>query len=208
MAEARPPVPVLLVAAVFSRHADILSWRADRLEEDYGPVERVSTPFVFDQTDYYAEAMGTDLRKQFLAFRDLVAPDRLADDQAAHQRPGTRVGRVRPLPGGSAGQHRSGLSESRQVPAGHHQGPGPSRLPGPGDLRRGRRCASRPAPSRRGRGPTPTTASRPSSIFCATPAPSTTTGCALRGRPRSRDRPLPGSQPRAATAQPETPPPR
>ncbi len=70
---------MLLVAAVFSRHADILSWARDRLEEDYGPVERVSAPFVFDQTDYYAEAMGTDLRKQFLAFRDLVAPDRLAD---------------------------------------------------------------------------------------------------------------------------------
>ena len=79
MAEARPPVPVLLVAAVFSRHADALSWARARLEEEYGPVERVSVPFVFDQTDYYADAMGTDLRKHFLAFRDLVAPDRLAE---------------------------------------------------------------------------------------------------------------------------------
>ncbi len=79
MAEPRPPVPVLLVAAVFSRHADALCWARARLEEVYGPVERVSAPLVFDQTDYYAGAMGTDLRKQFLAFRDLVAPDRLAD---------------------------------------------------------------------------------------------------------------------------------
>ena len=79
MAEARPPVPVLLVAAVFSRHADALSWARDRLEEAYGPVERVSPPFVFDQTDYYAGAMGTDLRKQFLVFRELVSPDRLAE---------------------------------------------------------------------------------------------------------------------------------
>ncbi len=79
MAEARPPVPVLLVAAVFSRHADALSWARGRLEEDYGPVERVSTPFVFDQTDYYAGAMGTDLRKQLLVFRDFIAPDRLAE---------------------------------------------------------------------------------------------------------------------------------
>ncbi|HVS37358.1 MAG TPA: DUF4416 family protein [Gemmataceae bacterium] len=78
MAEARPPVPVLLVAAVFSRHADALCWARGRLEEAYGPVERVSTPFVFNQTDYYAAAMGTDLRKQFLVFRDLLLPDRLA----------------------------------------------------------------------------------------------------------------------------------
>ena len=78
MAEPRPPVPVLLVAAVFSRHADALPWRG-RLEEAYGPVERLSPAFVFDQTDYYAATMGTDLRKQFLAFRDLIAPDRLAE---------------------------------------------------------------------------------------------------------------------------------
>jgi hypothetical protein len=79
MAEARPPAPVLLVAAVFSRHTDALSWARDRLEEVYGPVERTSEPFVFDQTDYYAGAMGADLRKRLFAFRDLLSPDRLAD---------------------------------------------------------------------------------------------------------------------------------
>ena len=79
MAEPRPPVPVLLVAAVFSRHADALAWAQDRLEEAYGPVDGASPAFVFHQTAYYAAAMGGDLRKQFFAFRDLIAPDRLAD---------------------------------------------------------------------------------------------------------------------------------
>ena len=79
MADARPPVPVLLIAAVFSRHADMLSLARTRLEETYGPVERLSPAFVFDQTDYYAATMGADLRKQFLAFRDLIAPERLPD---------------------------------------------------------------------------------------------------------------------------------
>ena len=79
MAEPRPPVPVLLVAAVFSRHADVLFLARTRLEETYGPVAHVSPAFVFDQTDYYAATMGADLRKQFLAFRDLIAPDRLAE---------------------------------------------------------------------------------------------------------------------------------
>lgn len=78
MAEPRPAVPVLLVAAVFSRHADALALARARLEETYGPVERESPALAFDQTDYYAATMGADLRKQFFAFRDLITPGRLA----------------------------------------------------------------------------------------------------------------------------------
>jgi hypothetical protein len=79
MANARPPVPVLLVAAVFSRHEEALTWARTRLEAEHGPVERASRAFVFDQTEYYAAAMGSDLRKQFFAFRELIASERLAE---------------------------------------------------------------------------------------------------------------------------------
>ena len=79
MAEPRSPVPVLLVTAVFSRHADALSLARMQLEQAYGPVEKVSPLFVFDQTAYYADKMGGDLRKQFFAFHDLMAPERLPD---------------------------------------------------------------------------------------------------------------------------------
>ena len=79
MAEPRPQVPVLLVVAAFSRHEEALSWGRQRLEECYGPVELASDPFSFNQTTYYSATMGTELRKQFLAFRDLVAPDSLPD---------------------------------------------------------------------------------------------------------------------------------
>jgi hypothetical protein len=79
MAQPRPHVPVLLVVAAFSRHPDALAWARARLEQDFGPVELASPPFVFDQTTYYEPTMGPNLRKQFLAFRDLVAPERLPD---------------------------------------------------------------------------------------------------------------------------------
>jgi hypothetical protein len=79
MAEPRSPVPVLLIIAVFSRHADALSLVQSQLEKTYGSIEKRSPAFVFDQTDYYAGEMGADLRKQFLAFHDLIAPERLAD---------------------------------------------------------------------------------------------------------------------------------
>jgi len=79
MADPRPPVPQLLVVAAFSRHDDALAWARERLERLYGPVGLAGPAFVFDQTAYYEASMGRDLRKQLLAFRDLVAPDRLAE---------------------------------------------------------------------------------------------------------------------------------
>jgi hypothetical protein len=79
MAQPRLPVPVLLVTAAFSRHPQALTWARRRLEDLFGPVQLASPPFVFDQTTYYEASMGPDLRKQFLAFRDLIAPERLPD---------------------------------------------------------------------------------------------------------------------------------
>ena len=78
MAEPRPPLPALLVVAAFSRHAEALHWARQRLEGEFGPVGLAGEPFPFDQTAYYEATMGADLRKQLLAFRDLVAPERLA----------------------------------------------------------------------------------------------------------------------------------
>jgi hypothetical protein len=75
MAAPRPPDPVLLVVAAFSRHADALAWARTRLEQDFGPVARASPPFDFHQTAYYEPTMGPGLSKQFLAFTELVSPD-------------------------------------------------------------------------------------------------------------------------------------
>jgi hypothetical protein len=79
MAQPRPHVPVLLLVAAFSRHAEALAHARTRLEQLFGPVGLASSPFVFDQTTYYQASMGADLRKQFFVFRDLVAPERLPD---------------------------------------------------------------------------------------------------------------------------------
>jgi hypothetical protein len=79
MAEPRPQKPVLLVVAAFSRHGDALAWGRDRLAEAYGPVGLTSPPFEFHHTEYYQASMGAGLRKQFLAFEVLVAPDRLPE---------------------------------------------------------------------------------------------------------------------------------
>ena len=79
MAEPRSAVPALLVVAVFSRNEDAVAWARPRLEQLFGPIGLTSSPYVFDQTTYYETQMGRDLRKHFLAFDQLVSPDRLAD---------------------------------------------------------------------------------------------------------------------------------
>jgi hypothetical protein len=78
MAEPRLQDPVLLVVAAFSRHPEALAWAREQLEKGFGPLARVSPLFDFHQTRYYEPSMGTELKKQLLAFRDLVQPDCLA----------------------------------------------------------------------------------------------------------------------------------
>jgi hypothetical protein len=79
MAAPRTPDPALLVVAAFSRHDAALAWARDRLPLTYGPLALVSDLFDFHQTAYYEATMGQGLRKQFLAFHDLVAPELLPD---------------------------------------------------------------------------------------------------------------------------------
>src|SRR5262245_25900564 len=79
MAEPRGPHPAPPVLAALARHADALARARAQLEAAFGPVALASEPFPFTQTRYYEPAMGPDLRKQFLAFANLVAPDALPD---------------------------------------------------------------------------------------------------------------------------------
>jgi hypothetical protein len=78
MAEPRMPVPVLLIVAAFSRHETAIAWCRARLQEEFGPVGLASGALPFNQTRYYESSMGADLRKQFLAFAQLVDAAELA----------------------------------------------------------------------------------------------------------------------------------
>ncbi|QDU62273.1 hypothetical protein Pan216_31400 [Planctomycetes bacterium Pan216] len=62
------PPRAMLVAALFSRHEELLVRARTRLADQFGPIVLEGTAFSFQQTDYYARSMGTDLRKQLVAF--------------------------------------------------------------------------------------------------------------------------------------------
>jgi hypothetical protein len=69
----------MLVVAAFSRHDGALAWAREVLRSAYGAIALASPDYSFHHTDYYAETMGPNLRKQFLAFERLVTADVLAE---------------------------------------------------------------------------------------------------------------------------------
>lgn len=79
MAQPIESYPVLLIVVQFSRHAAALEWATQKLEAEYGEVEMASPCYDFVQTEYYQTSMGTGLKKQLLAFREIILADRLAE---------------------------------------------------------------------------------------------------------------------------------
>jgi hypothetical protein len=73
------PAPVLLLVAASSRYSEALEWSRDQLTSEYGPQALASDPFDFTETDYYTATMGSDLKKQFFTFQQLIDPAALAD---------------------------------------------------------------------------------------------------------------------------------
>ncbi|MFW6146161.1 MAG: DUF4416 family protein [Planctomycetota bacterium] len=78
MAQVHPPAPVkLIVGLLAAREAWLEAGRA-MLVERFGPTDVESEVMAFDFTDYYRREMGADLKRRFLAFERLIAPDDLA----------------------------------------------------------------------------------------------------------------------------------
>lgn len=77
MADAHIPDSVLLVVAVFSRHASARQWAREHLQTLFGPIGLVSPEYEFNQTAYYEPTMGAGLRKSFFTFERLVPADSL-----------------------------------------------------------------------------------------------------------------------------------
>lgn len=69
--------PVLLIAAVFSRHEEALAWARQRFEEAWGKAVLVSDLFEHRETTYYEASMGPDLQKMFLVSERLIDPGEL-----------------------------------------------------------------------------------------------------------------------------------
>lgn len=67
-----------MAGIMFKSEADLEAVKA-ALQELYGPIETESEIFDFIHSEYYAGEMGLKLKKQFIVFKNLIRPERLAE---------------------------------------------------------------------------------------------------------------------------------
>jgi hypothetical protein len=78
MGQIQPPSNGVLLLAASSRYSEALDWARQRAEQFHGSIALRSAPFDFIETDYYTATMGSELKKQFLAFERPIDPAALA----------------------------------------------------------------------------------------------------------------------------------
>jgi len=78
MAEAKPFSPVKLICGLISGNPSAFAAARDGLIRIYGPIDGESPIFDFTSTDYYEKQMGPRLRRKFMSFERLIAPESLS----------------------------------------------------------------------------------------------------------------------------------
>jgi hypothetical protein len=78
----RNPLPVKLIAAVFTSQPQFFPEIEMELEKEYGKIDFKSPIFDFNYTDYYDSEMGCGLKKEFMSFGKLVNPEQISSVKA------------------------------------------------------------------------------------------------------------------------------
>lgn len=79
MGEVKEPLPVKLIASMFTASGELLEEAKVRLSQEFGPIDYESELLPFDHTTYYAAEFGENLKRRFVSFEELVHPGRLAE---------------------------------------------------------------------------------------------------------------------------------
>lgn len=78
MAEIKGFHPVKLICGMISSKDEFFRRAEERLVKFFGSVDTRSQHFAFDCTDYYELQMGKELKRGFVSFERLIAPERLS----------------------------------------------------------------------------------------------------------------------------------
>ncbi|NCP10109.1 MAG: GTP-binding protein [Deltaproteobacteria bacterium CG23_combo_of_CG06-09_8_20_14_all_51_20] len=79
MSEPREPLPVKLVASLFSEDSELIEKACSYLETFFGPLDWKSNEIPFDKTRYYEKEMGGPLLRRFVSFERLISYEEIAD---------------------------------------------------------------------------------------------------------------------------------
>ncbi len=77
MGKATIPKPVKLIVGMISNQLYLFEEIKMRLVKEFGSIDYESDVLSFNQTDYYEEEMGKNLKRRFLSFREFFLPHRL-----------------------------------------------------------------------------------------------------------------------------------
>lgn len=78
MGRIRAALAVNLIVGVLSSDESLFEMVETRLEKEFGPIDLASDVIPFNFTDHYKKEMGEHVRRKFISFERLIAPDRIA----------------------------------------------------------------------------------------------------------------------------------
>ncbi|RLF25782.1 MAG: DUF4416 domain-containing protein [Thermoplasmata archaeon] len=79
MGEITSFTPEKLIIAVLISREDFIEELNKQLEDNFGPIDYKSEILNFNYTNYYNPEMGTNIKRFFLSFQNLISPDTLSD---------------------------------------------------------------------------------------------------------------------------------
>ncbi len=79
MADIKPFAPVKLICGIIAGLEEYAAEAERRLAGRFGPIDARGPRIPFAGTDYYEAEMGSGLSRGFVAFSNLIQPDRLPD---------------------------------------------------------------------------------------------------------------------------------
>lgn len=79
MGKIKEPLPVKLIASMFTARGELLEEAKVRLSQEFGPIDYESEVLPFDHTTYYAAEFRENLKRRFVAFAELLHPGKLAE---------------------------------------------------------------------------------------------------------------------------------
>lgn len=79
MGAIRPPKRAKLLCGLLTGDPDLLVTAQRRLAKHFGPIDFTSNIWPFTATDYYQPELGSDVKRQFAFFEQLISIERLAE---------------------------------------------------------------------------------------------------------------------------------
>lgn len=71
------PLPVKLIIGIISKEDSLIKTAEADLRKKFGQIEHKSPAFNFNQTDYYKDELGENLKRVFLGFKKLISAENL-----------------------------------------------------------------------------------------------------------------------------------